>query len=114
MTCPYTKSGCNVPEGECNGDCMSDMAEDFNALRKFKQEKRADNRAQSAAVLSRSGIVFTSNNDGAHLVVLAGSKTVDFWPGTGLWIVRGQETYRHRGVRKLVGYVEQQRTRGAT
>lgn len=92
---------------------MSEMAEYFNALRQFKQAKRADNREQSAAILQRSGVIFTSNNAGAHLVVLAGSKTVDFWPGTGLWIVRGQETYRRRGVRKLVAYVEQQCSGGA-
>lgn len=24
MTCPYVTSGCNYPEGECNGDCCRD------------------------------------------------------------------------------------------
>ena len=46
-----------------------------------------------------------------HLIVLAGAKEVDFWPGTGLWIVRGTKDKR-RGVRKLIEYVERQR--GAT
>lgn len=92
---------------------MSDMGDDFNAMREFKQAKKGKNRQQSAEILTRSGIVFSSGNAGAHLIVLAGSKTVDFWPGTGLWIVRGQETYRRRGVRKLVEFVEQQRAGGA-
>lgn len=87
---------------------MSDMSDDFNALKKMKQEKRASNREDSAAILSRAGVVFESKNLGAHLIVLAGAKVVDFWPGTGLWIVRGDKQQR-RGVRKLVEYVEKQR-----
>lgn len=87
---------------------MSDMGDDFNALKKMRQEKRAGNRYDSAAILSRAGIMFESKNMGAHLIVLAGRQEVDFWPGTGLWIVRG-ETARRRGVRKLVEYVEKQR-----
>ena len=87
---------------------MSDMGDDFTALRKIKQEKRASNRDASAAILSRSGVVFESKNLGAHLIVQAGATVVDFWPGTGLWIVRGEKKQR-RGVRKLVEYVEQQR-----
>jgi hypothetical protein len=89
---------------------MSDMGDDFNALRKMKQEKRADNREASAAILSRAGIVFESKNNDAHLIVLAGAMVVDFWPGTGKWIVRGGSSMPHRGVRKLVEYVEKQRT----
>lgn len=87
---------------------MSDMGDDFNALKKMRQEKRASNRDDSAVILSRSGVVFESKNIGAHLVVLAGAKVVDFWPGTGLWIVRGNKQQR-RGVRKLVEFVERQR-----
>ena len=87
---------------------MSDMGDDFNALRKERQEKRADNRDQSAAVLTRAGVLFESKNLGTHLIVEAGARTVDFWPGTGLWIVRGVPDKR-RGVRKLIEYVEQQR-----
>jgi len=87
---------------------MGDMGDTFNSLKKMRQEKRADNRETSAAILSRAGIVFESKNLDAHLIVLAGAKTVDFWPGTGLWIVRGEKV-KQRGVRKLVAYVERQR-----
>ncbi len=90
---------------------MSDMGDDFNALRQAKQAKRADNRDQSAALLTRAGVLFESKNIGAHLIVEAGAQTVDFWPGTGLWIVRGPSSPdgKGRGVRKLIDYVERQR-----
>lgn len=86
---------------------MSEAVEFYNDLKVIKAEKRASNREASAAILSRSGIVFESKNEGAHLVVLAGQSVVDFWPGTGLWIVRGGQ--RKRGVRNLVKFVEKQR-----
>lgn len=87
---------------------MSDMGDDFNALKKMKQEKRASNREDSAAILSRAGVVFESKNLGAHLIVQAGATVVDFWPGTGLWIPRGAHA-QGRGVRKLVEFIERQR-----
>jgi hypothetical protein len=83
---------------------MSDTIEMFNGLKAYKKEKKAGNRAQSAEILSRSGCVFESKNGGAHLIVLAGADVVDFWPGTGLWIVRSTKQQR-RGVRKLVDFV---------
>lgn len=87
---------------------MGDMGDDFNFMKNRSREKRADNREYSAAVLTRSGIVFESKNMDAHLIVLGGAKVIDFWPGTGLWIVRGSKEKR-RGVRKLVEFVEAQR-----
>lgn len=86
---------------------MSDMSDDFNALKKIKQEKHASNREASAAILSRSGVVFESKNLGAHLIVQAGATVVDFWPGTGLWIPRSHHK-QGRGVRKLVEFIERQ------
>lgn len=83
----------------------SEMKGAFLSWEKHKQEKRASNREQSAAILTRSGVIFESKNGGAHLIVLAGSKGIDFWPGTGLWIVRGEKN-RRRGVRKLLEFVE--------
>ncbi len=83
-------------------------SEDYRAWDKAKQEKRASNREQSALILQRGGCVFESKNNGAHLIVLAGPHEVDFWPGTGLWIVRGEQQKR-RGVRKLLTFVEQSR-----
>ena len=76
----------------------SDMGEMFNAWRKIRQEKRAQNRGSSADLLRAAGIPFESKNGGAHLIVAG---RYDFWPGTGLWMARGERTKR-RGVRKLI------------
>ena len=80
---------------------MSEIAEDFNALKKYRQEKRSNNRDNSAELLKSAGISFESKNVGVHLVVNANGHTFDFWPGTGLWIMRGS-TQRHRGVFSLI------------
>lgn len=88
---------------------MSEMAEIFSSMKAVSQQKRSDNREASAALLTRAGVVFESKNAGAHLVVLSGQHVVDFWPGTGLWIVRGARAKR-RGARKLIQFVETARS----
>ena len=87
---------------------MGDMGEVFNDMRKAKQERRAANTKDSTAMLAGHGIDFESHNSGAHLIVHAGVCKIDFWPSTGLWIVRGSKK-RHGGVRKLIEYVQKQR-----
>lgn len=74
-------------------------------LKAIKSEKRASNRISSEQMLIAAGVNFTSNNAGAHLIVQSDSKTIDFWPGTGLWIVRGNKK-RHRGVRGLIKLIK--------
>lgn len=91
---------------------MGDMGDVFNAWREQKQAKRANNTKQSTALLQRAGVIFDSLNGGAHLVVQAGPSIVDFWPSTGLWIVRGRKTEKRRGVRKLIDFVERSRSGG--
>lgn len=80
---------------------MSDMGELFRDMKAAAQERRANNRENSPARLTEAGIKYESKNGGAHLVVTALGKTIDFWPGTGLWIVRGQSR-RQRGVFRLI------------
>lgn len=79
----------------------SDMGLAFNALKKERQAKRAQNRESSPAVLRAAGVDFTEHNGGAHLVVSHGGVTADFWPGTGLWKFRSTGI-KGRGVRALV------------
>lgn len=88
---------------------MSELGETFAAWAEVKREKRASNTVHSTALLTGAGVIFDRHNGGAHLVVMAGPHTVDFWPSTGLWIVRKQGTKR-RGVRKLIAFVEQSRS----
>lgn len=72
---------------------------DFSPTEESKQ-RRAHNREASAQLLAGAGIYFASSNAGAHLIVSAHGRTVDFWPGTGLWIERGGK--RGRGVFGLI------------
>lgn len=83
---------------------MGDMGEVFNEMRLAKKERRANNTQDSTAMLQGNHIAFESHNAGAHLVIDAGVCKIDFWPSTGLWIVRGNKK-RHGGVRKLIQYV---------
>jgi hypothetical protein len=47
------------------------------------------------------GVEYASHNNGSHIVIKHGSKVVDFWPSTGLWIIRGVGGYA-RGINKLL------------
>jgi len=80
---------------------MGDMGEIFNAMKEASKEKRASNRVESSQLLTKANILYETKNLGAHLIV---NGDIDFWPGTGLWIVRGNSKKR-RGVRKLIRYV---------
>lgn len=82
---------------------MGDMGDAFNAWKKEKQEKRADNRASSAIYLQEHGIPFEEKNMGAHLIVEGKDCFIDFWPGTGKWITR--KGIKGFGVRNLVQFI---------
>lgn len=79
---------------------MSEIGETYEALRKIRQAKRADNRQQSADLLTNENIPFVAKNGGAHLIVEGRNCYIDFWPGTGKWITRNGE--RGFGVRNLI------------
>ena len=80
-----------------------DLGAYWRDVRAASQAKRADNRKSSMELLNEAGIAFKTNNYGGHLVVQANGHLIDFWPGTGLWVMRGS-TQRHRGVKKLVKF----------
>lgn len=82
---------------------MSEIGDDFNAIKKERQAKRADNRDQSADYLAQRSIPFTANNMGAHLIVEGRTGYIDFWPGTGRWNTR--DGHKGFGVRNLVNYI---------
>lgn len=63
--------------------------------------KRQSNTLSSTAMLKESGITFKSSNGGAHLIVKSGKELIDYWPSSGLWIVRGCAK-RHRGLKQLI------------
>lgn len=86
---------------------MGDMAEVWEGYAERSKIKRASNRANSAKTLQTFGIEYTTHNFGAHLIINCGEQVIDFWPGTGKWIVRGKPTIG-RGVMKLVKYHQAQ------
>lgn len=67
--------------------------------------KTAHNRENSPQILQERGVSFESKSNGAHLIVWRGGVTVDFWPGTGLWIARTKGNRRGRGVFNLVRFL---------
>ena len=85
-----------------------DMGAFWRDVKAASQAKRANNRKSSPELLQEAGIPFEWKNGGAHLIVRTdGGHVVDFWPGTGLWIMRGS-TQRHGGVRKLIKFCKPQ------
>ena len=81
----------------------SEMGETFRAWDEYKKNKRANNRDSSPKMLDGAGITYTSKNMGAHLIIEHAGVTVDFWPGTGKFIFRGDvKKPKGRGVRNLI------------
>jgi hypothetical protein len=84
---------------------MGDMGDYWRdvkpALIEESKRKRANNRESSARILTEAGIPFEAKNNGAHLIIETVEAFIDFWPGTGLWCVRGTDKYR-RGEQHLI------------
>lgn len=68
---------------------MSEAILVFVDRKQESMDRRANNRENSASILEEKGIKFERKNMGAHLIVHGQVIVVDFWPGTGKWIVRG-------------------------
>ena len=85
-------------------DTMADYWRDVKpAMQEASQQRRASNRANSAALLRANGVPFESKNGGAHLIVEGRECPIDFWPGTGKWHSRcGKKGF---GVRNLVAFI---------
>ena len=79
---------------------MSDMGESFRDMTRYKKEKRAANTQSSTRLLEANAVPFESKNGGAHLIVQGIDCTIDFWPSTGLFHIRGGR--KGRGIRNLL------------
>lgn len=76
--------------------------EDWKDHKLEGQQRRARNRDFSPKILAEAGLRYDERNGGAHLIVyVKGKPKVDFWPGTGLWMIRGSQK-KARGVRELI------------
>jgi len=78
---------------------------DWEAQRQAHRERCAANREAGAKALTDAGITYVTHNAGVHLIVDHGR--YDYWPGTGLWKVRGQPQ-KHRGVKHLIKHIRNQ------
>lgn len=65
------------------------------------KKKRASNREYAQRELLCRGIPFEAKNNDAHLIVQGVNSTIDFWPGTGKYIVRA-DGKTGRGIRKVL------------
>ena len=83
---------------------MSEIADVNHVINEKRKQKRMSNRIHSAGMLKSAGIVFDVRNEGAHLIVESTEGLIDFWPGTGRWIVR-KSGFKEYGVRNLIKFV---------
>lgn len=65
------------------------------------KKKRASNREHAQHELLRRGIPFEAKNNDAHLIVQGETSLIDFWPGTGKYIVRA-DGKTGRGIRHVI------------
>ena len=81
----------------------------WGGLKMQSQIKRSQNRDNSAELLRAASIPFESSDMGVHLIVRPASSSfvIDFWPGTGKWIVRGHSGVHMRGVRNLLQWCKE-------
>ena len=59
-----------------------------------KRMKKKQDRDRAIKVLTELGIDFTTGNDGVHCLIYQDGFIIDFWAGTGRWIVRGSTDSR--------------------
>ena len=83
---------------------MGDMAEIYREMRENKKSSAAWFRTLGASELTNNSIPFVSKNNGAHLIVEGNDGYIDFWPGTGKWIVRSPK-FEGFGIKNLLEYI---------
>lgn len=71
----------------------------FSEKRKVKSEKRKANKEYNLAFLKRKNIPFVDLNEGVHVRLVLDGETIDFYPSTGLYILK--DGTRGRGIFNL-------------
>ena len=75
------------------------------ALAEFSKQKRRNNKEASVKLLDELHIPYETHNNGVHLIIKGPFETVDFWPSTGLWVIRESQA-RNRGVKNLIKFLK--------
>ena len=71
----------------------------FSEKRKARKEKLKSNREYSLEFLKRKNIPFVDLNNGAHVRLVFDGETTDFYPSSGLYILK--DGTRGRGIFNL-------------
>lgn len=83
---------------------MGEMIEVLQAVKKLNQSNAAQMRQLIPMELNRRHIMFSTHNEGAHLIVETSHGLVDYWPGTGKW--KARDGVRGHGLDGLLAYME--------
>ena len=71
----------------------------FSEKRKARSEKRKSNREYGLEFLKRKNIPFVDLNNGVHVRLVLDGETIDFYPSTGLYVLK--DGTRGRGIFNL-------------
>ena len=71
----------------------------FSEQRKARSEKRKANKEYGLEFLKRKNIPFVELNNGVHVRLVFDDETIDFYPSTGLYILK--DGTRGRGIFNL-------------
>lgn len=71
----------------------------FSEQREARKKKRKSNREYSLGFLKRKNIPFVELNNGVHVRLVFDDETIDFYPSTGLYILK--DGTRGRGIFNL-------------
>lgn len=73
---------------------MGDMGDDFRAMKEHRQKMKSQRYADSSSArmeIYKEALDIEEKNDGQHWIVRTAKETIDFWPSSGRWIVRGKK-----------------------
>jgi hypothetical protein len=84
---------------------MSELGDDFRAMRDARQARHAEMREKNMAAIEASGIRF-QERPAALLFRNAGYPKVDFYPDTGRWGVMGNPHIYRGGATAFLSWYE--------
>jgi hypothetical protein len=61
--------------------------------------------ARASRRLAQEGFAFMLSSNDCKITMLKDEQSIDFWPNTGLWWVRGNSNKR-RGIDNLIEYMK--------
>jgi hypothetical protein len=85
---------------------MSEMGDDFKAIRAIRTAKKNDNLIRNKIALDVIGVPYEEKNFGTHLIIRYSDKRINFYPSTGLFKLDGSKhNPQHRGIRELLVFL---------